>query len=117
MSKSKAVGSWFEILIQMVKIFDDVSILLSDPLRWNITHMKDWLNWAVGELELRDIVNVEKFPDINGRELCNLGREEFVRIVGSYHATDKLMEQLNSLREGTCSITRTRLCNILQLYR
>ena len=63
--------------------------------------MKDWLNWAVGELELRDIVNVEKFPDINGRELCNLGREDFVRIVGSYHATDKLMEQLNSLREGS----------------
>ena len=78
--------------------------------------MKDWLNWAVGELELRDIVNVEKFPDMNGRELCNLGREEFVRIVGSYQATDKLMEQLNSLREGITlyDYSSHLLCNILQ---
>lgn len=68
-------------------------------MRWTVNHVKEWLEWAVGEYTLYDVINIDKFPLVNGRELCNMSRDQFVKSVGSYEAADKLLHHLEYLRE------------------
>jgi len=53
--------------------------LLSDPLMWNIDHVKIWLTWAVSQFNLEGI-DVDSF-NMNGQELCSLEHEQFVQLI------------------------------------
>lgn len=75
-------------------------VVPADPTRWSVHHVKEWLEWSLGEYSLYDVIDVEKFPDINGRELCNMSQEQFAKCVGQYDAAEKLLHHLSYLRES-----------------
>lgn len=75
-------------------------VVPADPTRWSAHHVKEWLQWTIGEYSLYDVVDAEKFPDINGRELCSMSQEDFTKCVGQYDAAEKLLSHLNYLRES-----------------
>ncbi|KAK3589094.1 hypothetical protein CHS0354_017434 [Potamilus streckersoni] len=76
-----------------------------DPLKWKNIHVQAWLEWAIDEYNLRDVIDVSKFPSLDGKELCRMSREDFVRCLGPYDAADRLMNHLTYLRE-TCGRER-----------
>jgi hypothetical protein len=68
-------------------------------MRWTVSHVKEWLEWTIGEYSLYDVIDVGKFPNVNGRELCNMPRDQFVKATGQFEAAEKLMHHLEYLRE------------------
>ncbi|XP_069113961.1 retroviral integration site protein Fli-1 homolog [Argopecten irradians] len=77
-------------------------IVPADPTHWTVSHVREWLEWAVREYKLRDL-DVSKFPHIDGRELCSLTNDHthFVQICGwNRSVADCLLTHLNYLRDG-----------------
>ena len=92
-------------------------------MRWSTNHVKEWIDWSIGEHSLHDVIDVEKFPGLNGRELCHMSLEEFAKLVGQYEAADKLLQHIHYLREGNiilypyhCVIRRSYLI-VLSIVR
>ncbi|XP_060081871.1 retroviral integration site protein Fli-1 homolog [Ylistrum balloti] len=82
-------------------------IVPADPSHWTTSHVREWLEWAVREYKLRDL-DVSKFPQIDGRELCNLTNDHthFVQICGwNTSVADCLLTHLNYLRDGVAVST------------
>lgn len=75
-------------------------VVPADPMRWTVNHVKEWLEWASGEYGLFEVISMEKFPIVNGRELCSMSRDQFVKSVGHYEAAEKLLHHLEYLRES-----------------
>lgn len=69
-------------------------------MRWNNNHVKDWLEWSIIQHSLHDVIDVEKFPDMTGKELCQMSRDAFAKVIGQYDAADKLLQHIHYLREG-----------------
>lgn len=63
--------------------------------------MRQWLEWAVKEYVLVD-VNTSLFQNIDGKELCKMSKEDFLRLTPSYNA-DILLSHLHYLRESKYS--------------
>jgi len=53
--------------------------LLADPLEWNQTHVKHWINWAIREFNLQSVS--EDLFNLSGKELCEMQHAEFVKRV------------------------------------
>ena len=72
------------------------SLFSTDPLLWGAEHVRAWLGWVVREYSLHD-VDPSKFPSLDGRDLCRLGRDDLNRLASPYSA-EVLLSSLNSLR-------------------
>lgn len=73
-------------------------IVPADPTLWSTDHVKQWLEWAVKEYGLID-VDVPLFQNVEGKELCKMTKEDFLRLTPSYNA-DILLSHLQYLRES-----------------
>ncbi|KAK1169418.1 transcriptional regulator Erg isoform X1 [Acipenser oxyrinchus oxyrinchus] len=74
-----------------------VRVLRLYPTLWTTDHVRQWLEWAVKEYVLVD-VNTSLFQNIDGKELCKMSKEDFLRLTPSYNA-DILLSHLHYLRE------------------
>uniref|UniRef100_A0A8D0BYD8 Retroviral integration site protein Fli-1 homolog n=1 Tax=Salvator merianae TaxID=96440 RepID=A0A8D0BYD8_SALMN len=75
----------------------------ADPSAWTHEHVRQWLDWAVKEYGLLD-VETSLFQHIDGKELCKLGKEGFVRLTSPYNA-DVLLSHLSYLRQSSPTFT------------
>ena len=71
------------------------ALFLTDPQKWSIKHVEEWLEWAVQEFGLNQI-EISKFR-ITGAQLCSLSREEMLERAPPYTG-DMLYSHLNLLR-------------------
>ncbi|XP_031761951.1 Friend leukemia integration 1 transcription factor-like isoform X3 [Xenopus tropicalis] len=78
-------------------------IVPADPLVWSQEHVAQWLDWAVKEYGLCD-VNTSLMQGVDGKELCRMAREDFLRMASSY-STEMLMSHLAYLRQNSPTFT------------
>jgi len=71
-------------------------IVPADPMCWTKEHVRQWIQWAVKEFSLKEI-DVGRF-DMDGRELCRLTREDFMKLAPAYNG-DILLAHLCVLRK------------------
>lgn len=60
--------------------------------------MRQWLEWAIKEYGLLEI-DTAMFQNTDGKELCKMGKEDFLRLTTMYNA-EVLLSHLNYLRES-----------------
>lgn len=60
--------------------------------------MRQWLEWAIKEYGLLE-VDTGLFHNIDGKELCKMDKEDFLRLTSLYNA-EVLLSHLNYLRES-----------------
>lgn len=76
--------------------------------------MRQWLEWAIKEYGLLEI-DTAMFQNTDGKELCKMGKDDFLRLTTMYNA-EVLLSHLNYLRESKCDfqvtspISRTHKC-------
>lgn len=75
-----------------------LSLSPTDPNVWTHEHVRQWLDWAVKEYGLVD-VETGLFQHVDGKELCKLGKEGFLRLTTPYNA-DVLLSHLSYLRQS-----------------
>ncbi|XP_058243919.1 Friend leukemia integration 1 transcription factor isoform X3 [Hemibagrus wyckioides] len=73
-------------------------IVPADPSLWSPDHVRQWLDWAVKEYGLLEI-DTAMFQNTDGKELCKMSKEDFLRLTTVYNA-DVLLSHLNYLREN-----------------
>ncbi|KAH0631366.1 hypothetical protein JD844_005664 [Phrynosoma platyrhinos] len=78
-------------------------IVPADPSVWTHDHVRQWLDWAVKEYSLLD-VETSLFQHVDGKELCKLGKEGFIRLTTPYNA-DVLLSHLSYLRQNSPTFT------------
>ncbi|XP_060639815.2 retroviral integration site protein Fli-1 homolog isoform X1 [Anolis sagrei] len=78
-------------------------IVPADPGVWTHDHVRQWLDWAVKEYGLVDI-EISLFQHIDGKELCKLGKEGFLRLTTPYNA-EVLLSHLSYLRQSSPTFT------------
>uniref|UniRef100_A0A8D0L7H3 Retroviral integration site protein Fli-1 homolog n=1 Tax=Sphenodon punctatus TaxID=8508 RepID=A0A8D0L7H3_SPHPU len=78
-------------------------IVPADPGVWTYEHVRQWLDWAVKEYGLAD-VDTSLFQHVDGKELCKLGKEGFLRLTTPYNA-DVLLSHLSYLRQSSPTFT------------
>ncbi|XP_056410893.1 Friend leukemia integration 1 transcription factor-like isoform X2 [Hyla sarda] len=78
-------------------------IVPADPLAWTQDHVAQWLDWAVKEYGLMD-VNTSLMQGVDGKELCRMSREDFLRMASSY-SSEMLMSHLAYLRQNSPTFT------------
>ncbi|XP_075695196.1 Friend leukemia integration 1 transcription factor-like isoform X2 [Rhinoderma darwinii] len=78
-------------------------IVPADPLAWTQDHVAQWLDWAVKEYGLCD-VNTSLMQGVDGKELCRMTREDFLRMASSY-SIDLLISHLSYLRQNSPTFT------------
>ncbi|XP_063798247.1 Friend leukemia integration 1 transcription factor-like isoform X2 [Pseudophryne corroboree] len=78
-------------------------IVPADPLAWTQDHVAQWLDWAVKEYGLCD-VNTSLMQGVDGKDLCRMTREDFLRMASSY-STEMLMSHLTYLRQNSPTFT------------
>ena len=67
--------------------------------------MRQWLEWAIKEYGLLEI-DTAMFQNTDGKELCKMGKDDFLRLTTMYNA-EVLLSHLNYLRES-----KYALCNL-----
>lgn len=60
--------------------------------------MRQWLEWAIKEYGLLEI-DTAMFQNTDGKELCKMGKDDFLRLTSMYNA-EVLLSHLNYLRES-----------------
>uniref|UniRef100_A0A8C5QMG1 Uncharacterized protein n=1 Tax=Leptobrachium leishanense TaxID=445787 RepID=A0A8C5QMG1_9ANUR len=78
-------------------------IVPADPMAWTREHVAQWLDWAVKEYGLCD-VNTSLMQGVDGKDLCRMSREDFLRL-GSSYSTDMLLSHLGFLRQNSSAFT------------
>ncbi|XP_068097976.1 retroviral integration site protein Fli-1 homolog isoform X2 [Hyperolius riggenbachi] len=78
-------------------------IVPADPMVWTQDHVSQWLDWAVKEYGLCD-VNTSLMQGVDGKELCRMTREDFLRIASAY-SIEMLMSHLAYLRHNSPTFT------------
>ncbi|XP_054855313.1 retroviral integration site protein Fli-1 homolog isoform X2 [Eublepharis macularius] len=78
-------------------------IVPADPSVWTHEHVRQWLDWAVKEYSLLDVDHT-LFQHVDGKELCKLGKEGFLRLTTPYNA-DILLSHLSYLRQSSPTFT------------
>ncbi|XP_053090880.1 Friend leukemia integration 1 transcription factor isoform X3 [Pangasianodon hypophthalmus] len=73
-------------------------IVPADPSLWSPDHVRQWLDWAVKEYGLLEI-DTAMFQNTDGKELCKMSKEDFLRLTTVYNA-EVLLSHLNYLREN-----------------
>ncbi|XP_069750508.1 Friend leukemia integration 1 transcription factor isoform X3 [Narcine bancroftii] len=72
-------------------------IVPADPTLWSQEHVRQWLEWAIKEYGLLE-VDTGLFHNTDGKELCKMNKEDFLRLTSLYNA-EVLLSHLNYLRE------------------
>lgn len=67
--------------------------------------MRQWLEWAIKEYGLLEI-DTAMFQNTDGKELCKMGKDDFLRLTTMYNA-EVLLSHLNYLRESKCDFQVT----------
>lgn len=70
----------------------------ADPSLWSQDHVRQWLEWAIKEYGLLEI-DTAMFHNTDGKELCKMGKDDFLRLTTMYNA-EVLLSHLNYLRES-----------------
>lgn len=70
----------------------------ADPSLWSQDHVRQWLEWAIKEYGLLEI-DTAMFHNTDGKELCKMGKDDFLRLTSMYNA-EVLLSHLNYLRES-----------------
>ncbi|XP_063292083.1 Friend leukemia integration 1 transcription factor-like isoform X2 [Pelobates fuscus] len=78
-------------------------IVPADPMAWTQEDVAQWLDWAVKEYGLCD-VNTSMMQGVDGKELCRMAREDFLRLASPY-STDMLLSHLGFLRQNSTTFT------------
>ncbi|CAM4695903.1 unnamed protein product, partial [Lepidochelys olivacea] len=78
-------------------------IVPADPGVWTQDHVRQWLDWAVKEYVLEE-VDVGLFQHVDGKELCKMGKEDFLHLTSPYNA-DVLLSHLAYLRQSSPTFT------------
>ncbi|XP_058865509.1 Friend leukemia integration 1 transcription factor-like isoform X4 [Acipenser ruthenus] len=78
-------------------------IVPADPSLWSQDHVRQWLEWAIKEYGLLEI-DTSLFQSTDGKELCKMNKEDFLRITSVYNA-EVLLSHLNYLRESSSSLS------------
>ncbi|XP_040183043.1 Friend leukemia integration 1 transcription factor-like isoform X2 [Rana temporaria] len=78
-------------------------IVPADPMVWTQEHVAQWLDWAVKEYGLCD-VNTSLMQGADGKELCRMTREDFLRMASAY-SSEMLMSHLAYLRQNSPTFT------------
>ncbi|XP_056622028.1 Friend leukemia integration 1 transcription factor isoform X7 [Triplophysa dalaica] len=73
-------------------------IVPADPSLWSPDHVRQWLDWAIKEYGLQEI-DTAMFLNTDGKELCKMTKEDFLRFTSVYNA-EVLLSHLNYLREN-----------------
>ncbi|XP_067909882.1 Friend leukemia integration 1 transcription factor isoform X3 [Heterodontus francisci] len=73
-------------------------IVPADPTLWSQEHVRQWLEWAIKEYGLLEI-DTSLFHNTDGKELCKMNKEDFLRLTSLYNA-EVLLSHLNYLREN-----------------
>ena len=71
---------------------------VSDPEVWSQDHVRQWLEWAIKEYGLLEM-DTAMFQNTDGKELCKMSKEDFLRLTTMYNA-EVLLSHLNYLRES-----------------
>lgn len=74
----------------------------ADPSLWSHDHVRQWLEWAIKEYGLLEI-DTAMFQNTDGKELCKMSKEDFLRLTTMYNA-EVLLSHLNYLRESKFTI-------------
>ncbi|NP_001096189.1 Friend leukemia integration 1 transcription factor [Xenopus tropicalis] len=77
-------------------------IVPADPTLWSQDHVRQWLEWAIKEYGLVEI-DCTLFQNIDGKELCKMSKEDFLRSTSIYN-TEVLLSHLNYLRDSSSSL-------------
>ncbi|KPP71707.1 hypothetical protein Z043_109352 [Scleropages formosus] len=77
-------------------------IVPADPSLWSQDHVRQWLEWAIKEYGLVE-VDTSLFQSMDGKELCKMSKEDFLRLTSMYNA-EVLLSHLNYLRESKSSL-------------
>uniref|UniRef100_A0A8C7XQV4 Fli-1 proto-oncogene, ETS transcription factor n=1 Tax=Oryzias sinensis TaxID=183150 RepID=A0A8C7XQV4_9TELE len=77
-------------------------IVPADPSLWSHDHVRQWLEWAIKEYGLLEI-DTAMFQNTDGKELCKMSKEDFLRLTTMYNA-EVLLSHLNYLRESKFTI-------------
>ncbi|XP_005989877.1 Friend leukemia integration 1 transcription factor isoform X2 [Latimeria chalumnae] len=80
-------------------------IVPADPSLWSQEHVQQWLEWAIKEYGLLEL-DTSLFQNTDGKELCKMNKEDFLRITSLYNA-EVLLSHLNYLRESSSSLAYT----------
>ncbi|XP_061105086.1 retroviral integration site protein Fli-1 homolog isoform X2 [Conger conger] len=78
-------------------------IVPADPSLWTQDHVRQWLEWAIKEYGLLE-VDPSSFQNLDGKELCKMSKEDFLRLTSMYNA-DVLLSHLNYLRESSSTLS------------
>ncbi|XP_062408204.1 Friend leukemia integration 1 transcription factor isoform X5 [Sardina pilchardus] len=78
-------------------------IVPADPSLWSPDHVRQWLEWAIKEYGLVEI-DTAMFQTTDGKELCKMSKEDFLRLTTAYNA-DVLLSHLNYLRDSSSSLS------------
>ncbi|KAI3353814.1 hypothetical protein L3Q82_005038 [Scortum barcoo] len=78
-------------------------IVPADPSLWSQDHVRQWLEWAIKEYGLLEI-DTAMFQNTDGKELCKMGKDDFLRLTTMYNA-EVLLSHLNYLRESSSSLS------------
>ncbi|KAL0994482.1 hypothetical protein UPYG_G00122810 [Umbra pygmaea] len=78
----------------------------TNPRKWTKQHVMQWLHWVATEFSLAN-VHFFKF-DMNGQELCDLGKESFLDLAPDYvgdilwEHLDQMMKDCQDKEESKC---------------
>lgn len=75
---------------------------VTDPSLWSFDHVRQWLDWAVKEYGLLEM-DVTLFHNTDGKDLCKMSKEDFLRFTNVYNA-EILLSHLNYLRESKSAL-------------
>ncbi|XP_072094537.1 Friend leukemia integration 1 transcription factor-like isoform X3 [Mobula birostris] len=78
-------------------------IVPADPTLWSPEHVRQWLDWAIKEYGLLE-VDTSLFHHTDGKELCKMNKEDFLRLTSLYNA-EVLLSHLNYLRESSSPLS------------
>ncbi|XP_064208623.1 Friend leukemia integration 1 transcription factor-like isoform X1 [Anguilla rostrata] len=78
-------------------------IVPADPSLWTQDHVRQWLEWAIKEYGLLEL-DTSSFQDTDGKGLCKMSKEDFLRLTSVYNA-DVLLSHLSYLRESSSTLS------------
>ena len=85
------------VVVVVVVLVKDVVLTFADPRAWTKTHVLQWLNWAIHEFSLENVVRSQFC--LSGARLLQLSRDEFLRRAPPF-VGDILYEHLAILQKG-----------------
>lgn len=85
----------------------------TDPSLWSQDHVRQWLEWAIKEYGLLEI-DTAMFHNTDGKELCKMGKDDFLRLTSMYNA-EVLLSHLNYLRESEYHLSFFFFCSFLAI--